>query len=110
VRVLITTLVVGRAGVDFPYATMGINILGSFLIGFVFELAHQRSGFNPELRLFLTAGILGGFTTFSSYSYDVLNLLGKNSFIPMAIYTAGSVVIGVLAAQAGVSLVRVMAR
>ncbi len=109
-RVFITTVVVSRFGLDFPYATMGINIAGSFFIGFVAELARQRAGFSPDLRLFLTAGILGGFTTFSAFSYDILNLWSTRAFALTLVYTIGSVVLGVVAAQGGISLIRSLAR
>ena len=109
-RVFITTVVISRFGPDFPYATMGINIAGSFFIGFVAELARQRAGFSPDLRLFLTAGVLGGFTTFSAFSYDVLNLWSTRAFLLTFVYTVGSVAFGILAAQGGISLIRAMAR
>jgi fluoride exporter len=109
-RVAITTLVVGRFGAGFPYATMGINIVGCFLIGFIAELARTRSGFHPEMRTFLVAGVLGGFTTFSAFSYDVLNLFGNRDVTLTLLYVVGSVAIGIVAAHSGVSLVRAMAR
>jgi CrcB protein len=109
-RVLITTLVIGRFGAAFPYATMGINIVGSFFIGFIIELARTREGFSPDARLFLTAGILGGFTTFSAFSYDALTLAGSRETLLMLVYVVGSVILGILAAHGGISLVRAMAR
>jgi len=109
-RVLITTLVLNRFGPAFPYATMGINIVGSFFIGFVIELARTREGFSPDARLFLTAGILGGFTTFSAFSYDALTLMGNRETVLTLVYVIGSVVLGILAAHGGVSLIRAMAR
>lgn len=108
-RVVITTFVIERFGTAFPYATMGINIVGSFFIGFVIELARTREGFSPDARLFLTAGILGGFTTFSAFSYDALTLMNNREMLLTLAYVVGSVAIGIAAAHWGVSLVRAMA-
>jgi len=108
-RLVITTFVVSRFGAGFPYATMGINIAGCFLIGFIAELSRLRTGFNPDLRLFLMAGILGGFTTFSSFSYDVVTLFARNEYFSTMVYGLGSVAVGITAAFAGMSLVRTMA-
>jgi fluoride exporter len=72
-RLWITNLVVMRAGVNgAPYATMFINISGSFLIGIVIELARTQTGLPPMFRLFLATGILGGYTTFSTFSIEAL--------------------------------------
>jgi fluoride exporter len=108
-RLAVTTFVVSRVGTNFPYATMGINIAGCFLIGFIAELSRHRTGFSPDLRVFLIVGILGGFTTFSSFSYDVLNLFGKSEYTLTMLYMLGSVAIGIAAAYGGASLVRAMA-
>jgi len=60
--------------VDFPYGTLCANILGCLLIGFLGGLGESRQLFSPEMRLFLFLGLLGGFTTFSSFGYDTFNL------------------------------------
>lgn len=58
----------------FPYGTLAVNGLGCLVIGFLAGLAESRAAFTPEVRLFLFVGILGGFTTFSSYMLDTLTL------------------------------------
>ena len=63
------------AGTAFPYGTLAVNVLGSLLIGFLMALFEERFIVNPSLRLFLTIGILGGFTTFSSFSYETIAML-----------------------------------
>lgn len=61
--------------IDFPYGTLIVNLLGCFLIGLLSQLAEARGAFTPETRAFLFIGILGGFTTFSSFGNDTINLM-----------------------------------
>jgi fluoride exporter len=68
-------VVYGRTGTDFPYGTLAVNVLGCLVIGFLMVSLEERFLAVPSLRLFLTIGILGGFTTFSSFSYETLALL-----------------------------------
>lgn len=67
-------------GQDFPYGTLAVNIAGSFFIGFLMTFFEERFMVNPDLRIFLTVGILGGFTTFSSFSYETVALLREGSY------------------------------
>jgi CrcB protein len=67
-------------GADFPYGTLVVNVLGSFLIGFLMASFEERFLVNPSLRVFLTIGILGGFTTFSSFSFETMALLRDGSY------------------------------
>jgi len=61
--------------IAFPYGTLAVNVIGCFLIGFLSELAQSRSLFSPDTRAFLIVGILGGFTTFSAFGNETMNLL-----------------------------------
>ena len=61
--------------ITFPYGTLAVNVIGCFLIGFLSELAETRSLFSPDTRAFLIVGILGGFTTFSAFGNETMNLL-----------------------------------
>ncbi|MER3522878.1 MAG: fluoride efflux transporter CrcB [Ignavibacteria bacterium] len=63
----------------FPYGTIVVNVVGSFLIGFLMTFFNERFLVSPSLRVFLTIGILGGFTTFSSFSYETIMLLRDGS-------------------------------
>jgi len=61
--------------IAFPYGTLAVNVIGCFFIGFLSELAESRSLFSPDTRAFLVVGILGGFTTFSAFGNETMNLL-----------------------------------
>jgi CrcB protein len=107
-RLWITNLVVARAGVTgAPYATMFINISGSFLIGIVIELARTRVGLPPMFRLFLATGILGGYTTFSTFSVEALAYWTGGLPLNALFYVFGSVLLGMLGAAAGILTARV---
>jgi CrcB protein len=60
--------------IDFPYGTLTVNLIGCFVIGFLSQLAEARGAFTSEARLLVFFGILGGFTTFSSFGNDTINL------------------------------------
>ena len=65
----------------FPYGTLAVNVLGSFAIGFLMSLFEERFVVNASLRVFLTIGILGGFTTFSSFSFETMALFREGSYL-----------------------------
>ncbi len=95
-------------GPDFPAGTMAVNALGSLAMGLVAALLAQGLALSAELRTFLTAGFLGGFTTFSAYSLDAVGLAGRGEWAGAALYTAGSVALGILAFLAGARLARLL--
>jgi CrcB protein len=110
-RLVITQLVVARAGAGFAfYATLFINVTGSFLIGVVAGLAQSVPGFPPILRLFLATGIIGGYTTFSAFSLEVLSLGTAGSLATAIGYAIGSVVLGISAAFGGLATGRALGR
>lgn len=85
---------------SFPWATFTVNILGSFLIGLFYTLS-ARFNLSTEVRLLLTTGLCGGFTTFSTFSNDGLILIKQEFYGMFALYTLLSITLGVLAAFAG---------
>lgn len=85
----------------FPWGTLVVNALGSFMIGAIMTLSTERSALGPELRLLLVTGVLGGFTTFSAYSYETLALLRGGQLVAGGLYALGSVALGLVAAFAG---------
>jgi CrcB protein len=95
-----------RGAVAFPWGTFFINVTGSFVIGIVLQFALSKTGLNPYLRLFFATGILGGYTTFSTYAYEIYNLAGSAPPLQSVAYALGSVIVGVAAAYAGTLLVR----
>jgi CrcB protein len=97
-RYWMTGAVAALTGQRFPYGTLLINILGSFVIGVVagLTLTPARMGLHPDARVFLMVGICGGFTTFSSFSLQTLELLQAGDVIPATLYMAGSVALCVL--------------
>ena len=110
VRYLISVAAIERFGTAFPYGTFAINVLGSFLIGIVAHLALTRAlGVSPELRVFLAVGVLGGFTTFSSFSIEAITMVRNGANVAALAYVAGSVVFGLIAAYAGVQTARLVA-
>lgn len=90
----------------FPWATLIVNVLGSFLMGLVVSLIVPWLGGSQAWRTFLATGILGGFTTFSAFSLDVHSLFERQFNGHLFLYVAGSVVLSVLALFAGMGLGR----
>jgi CrcB protein len=110
-RYVIGQVFAQRFGPGFPYGTLFINVTGSFLIGVVAELATSRAfGVTPLVRIFAATGILGGYTTFSAFSLDSLVLVTDGAAFLAALYAAGSVVSGLVAAYAGLILARITIR
>jgi fluoride exporter len=96
-------------GPNFPWGTMGINVLGSFAMGVFIELLVRRAGSSNELRLFVATGILGGFTTFSAFSLDFAVLFGRGEMGQALGYALASTVLSILALFLGLWLVRTFA-
>lgn len=96
----------GKAHAFFPYGTLCVNVLGSFLIGFLMEMMAQKWQLPLETRAFLTTGFLGGFTTFSAFSFDVLKLAETGHAPAAAFYAALSVGLSLFAVFSGMWIVR----
>ena len=91
-------------GYGFPFGTLIVNIVGSFLMGFLAGYFAFRPGIPQDMRLFLTTGILGGFTTFSAFSLDAALLVERHSYALAAGYIAGSVGVSIAALFLGLAL------
>lgn len=90
----------------FPWGTFAVNILGSLIIGLVYGLAQRYQG-GPEWRLFLATGFCGGFTTFSSFSYENVQLLQTGAYGTFALYAATSVILCLAMAALGAFLITI---
>ncbi|WP_024891935.1 fluoride efflux transporter CrcB [Luteimonas huabeiensis] len=98
-----------RAGASaFPYGTLCINVVGSLLMGVVVAWFSARGGWSPSLRLFLTTGVLGGFTTFSAFSLEAALLYERGQVGLAAAYVVASVALSIGGLFAGMGLVRTM--
>jgi CrcB protein len=98
-----------QAGSAFPYGTFAVNLSGSFLIGVVLTLLLDNAPLDPRLRLFLVVGFLGGYTTFSSYAYEVYALADRGHWLRAAIYVLGSNALGLVACLAGIAAAKRLA-
>ncbi|MGA9853903.1 MAG: fluoride efflux transporter CrcB [Gammaproteobacteria bacterium] len=105
-RLGLTQLVAISYHRSFPLATFIINIVGCFLMGFLFFETLERLSINPVLRTAILTGGLGGFTTFSTFSMETLLLVEDGEYIKAGIYVVFSIVVGLLAALCGAYLAR----
>ena len=80
--------------IDFPYGTLTVNLIGCFVIGFLSQLAETRGVFAPETRALVFIGVLGGFTTFSSFGNDTLNLLRDGETVNALVKVGANVILG----------------
>jgi len=93
-------------GFSFPYGTLVVNVVGSFAMGLLAGYFAYRPGIPQHMRLFLTTGILGGFTTFSTFSLDAALLIERHQFGSAAAYVVGSVAAGLAALFFGLAVFR----
>jgi fluoride exporter len=82
--------------IDFPYGILAVNLIGCFMIGFLSQLAEARGAFTPESRAFIFIGILGGFTTFSSFGNDTFNLLRAGETFNALANVGANVILGLV--------------
>jgi fluoride exporter len=101
-----TNLVQTVYGREFPYATMSINVMGSFIMGFLFVETLERLTIAPALRTGILTGFIGGYTTFSTFEMETLLLAEGGEFVKAATYVLLSVILGLLAAFGGAYIAR----
>ena len=82
--------------IDFPYGTLAVNLIGCFVIGFLSQLAEARGAFTSESRALVFVGILGGFTTFSSFGNDTVNLLRDGETFNALANVGANVILGLM--------------
>ena len=99
-----------QLGGAMPVGTLAINVVGSFAMGVITEYFARHGGLRPQVRLFLTTGILGGFTTFSAFSLEAVLLFERGELAAAAGYVVGSVALSIGALVAALALVRTLMR
>ena len=90
----------------FPWGTFTVNIAGSLLIGIFYGMSERGNLLSPDIRIFLTVGICGGFTTFSSLSNDAFILLQEKDWLKLSLYASLSFFLGLLAVYLGRTLIK----
>lgn len=105
-RYAFATWVAARAGTTFPLGTFLINLSGSLLIGVILTLLTDRVIADPLWRRLVVVGFLGGYTTFSSYTFEAVALLEQGDWRRAALYVVGSNLLGLLCCWLGITLAR----
>ncbi|MBX7109342.1 MAG: fluoride efflux transporter CrcB [Chitinophagales bacterium] len=105
-RFLSQQLVYKLYPVVFPYGTLAVNLTGCFLIGVFYAMAEKNNLLSPEWRLFLTTGFCGGFTTFSAFTYEGVQMMDNKDYLYLGIYAAVSVAAGIAATYLGIWLTK----
>jgi fluoride exporter len=106
-RQAVNILAVRFIGTGFPWGTLIVNVIGSFIMGVIAGwLAKRGAASDHAMRLFLLTGILGGFTTFSAFSLEAVNLWQRGTSVEASAYVAASVVLAIMALIAGLALSR----
>jgi CrcB protein len=95
-------------GPVFPYGTLAINVLGSFILGFFMAWTTQRVMADPRWRLFVAVGFCGGFTTFSSYAFESMALIEQGQWTLAATNIVSNNVLSLIAVIAGMALARLL--
>jgi len=107
-RLGVNELAARLLGIEFPFGTLIINVLGAFIMGLLTEYFAFRGGMSQEVRLFLTTGVLGGFTTFSTFALESVMLWERGQWGPSIAYVALSVFLSIGALIAGLAIVRLI--
>lgn len=91
--------------VSFPYATLTVNIIGSFIIGIIFAYTLKNENSQEQIKLFFATGICGGFTTLSAFSLENMQLLKSENYITAILYIALTLLLSLIAVFAGYKLI-----
>ena len=107
-RFALGSWIVARAAGGFPWSTFAVNVVGCLAIGFAVVAADDFGWLGSSARLFLVVGLLGGFTTFSTFGFETISLLIEGRFFAAVAYAGGSVVLGVAAVGVALGLGRTL--
>ena len=105
----LSSLVQRVSGSSFPWGTLVVNVAGCLAIGVVAYFAEDRESVGPAARLFVTAGVMGGFTTFSAFGVETVSLIREQSYWSATLNVGASLVLGLGAVWAGRSLMKLLA-
>ncbi len=105
-RYLLSVVIQAKTMSIFPWGTLLVNIAGCFCIGLLFGIAN-KAGLSTEWKLFLATGVLGGFTTFSAFSLETIQLFRHEHYLPAITYITASIVLGLLTTLTGLAAVKV---
>ncbi len=105
-RYCISTVVHRLSGHSFPYGTLTVNVLGCLLVGVLIATGEGRTGLHPNIKLFLTIGALGAFTTFSTFGHETVSLLRNGNLMAVLLNVSCNLVLGLGAVWLGRTLVR----
>jgi fluoride exporter len=108
-RYLISVVAIRWLGAEFPFGTLAVNLVGSFLIGLIQQLAFGAAIIPEDTRLFLTTGVMGGLTTYSAFSYETARLVQVGAWTEASLNVAITVVGCLLLCFAGMALGRALA-
>jgi len=92
----------------FPWGTFLVNLCGCFLIGVFYEATEKTSVLSPQARLLLITGFCGGFTTFSTFAFENMNLLRSGDILYFSVYIAASVVLGIAGVFGGIAITKLL--
>ncbi len=109
-RYLVALWAARSFGATFPWGTLTVNVAGCFIIGVLATLADEIGAFGPDTRVFFVVGVLGGFTTFSSFSLEAWRLVGGSELVRAALYVVGSLALSFVGVVLGVALARSLNR
>ncbi|HEV8593237.1 MAG TPA: fluoride efflux transporter CrcB [Pyrinomonadaceae bacterium] len=107
-RYFVSVLAATQISSAFPFGTIIVNVAGCFLIGVIFALSEKGNVLTPEWRVFLTTGFCGGFTTFSTFSYESMRLLQDGQFLFLALNLTLSVAVGFAATYLGMFVIKIL--
>lgn len=107
-RYLLAVVFAGWVGAGFPWATLFVNVVGSFLIGVITVLGLELARLSDETRLFLATGLMGGFTTYSTFSLDTLRFFEAAEYVRGGVYVAATTLLCLLACAGGLFVGRTL--
>ncbi|HEY0557909.1 MAG TPA: fluoride efflux transporter CrcB [Thermoanaerobaculia bacterium] len=108
-RYLLSGWLLRALGPGFPWGTLAVNVIGSFLLGLLMQIAIATALLSPTLRLTLTTGVMGGFTTYSTFNYETLQYLQQNEWLAAGTNVAATLLVCLAAGALGVLTGRLLA-